>query len=337
MLKKLKLLFSLLLVTGIVSSQQVSLHYFINPKDSLCGVKDSNGNIIIPAKYNLLNINDEEAAITDSIIIFYANNLKGNPTSASYGDAFNRLGKFLYHPMVYDNGPDYFSESYARCVNNGKVGFVNLLGEVVIKPQWDWVSPFNYGYALACNDCVWDKQKDPEHPPLVFKNPKEVFYINASGNIVQPVKHATLDKDQPLEDGNHLPYPFTYTVKEQALVDSMNNMEIISKVHFVNYADVKTAGKEGKIQFEIIQRPSMQLPFYILQGYRYNNMYYNEDRLIFYYTTDGQLLHYDLFEKKQTPYNEWLKEALLSSEAYLKNHPDAPNKFNVQAYLKEIN
>lgn len=56
-------------------------------------------------------------------------------------------------PHVVDNGPDYFSEGFTRIVQDGKYGFMNARGDVVIAPQFAYAEPFSGGYALVCGDC----------------------------------------------------------------------------------------------------------------------------------------------------------------------------------------
>ncbi len=55
---------------------------------------------------------------------------------------------------MFDNGPDYFSDGLARIVSpSGKFGFINKKLEVVIEPQFDFVTPFDEGRAHVCEGC----------------------------------------------------------------------------------------------------------------------------------------------------------------------------------------
>lgn len=78
--------------------------------------------------------------------------------------AINRKKEILYKPFVYDNGPDYVHEGLLRFVENGKMGFVNEAGKKVIKAQFDFVFPFEDGWARFCNDCKM--VKDGEHSTI---------------------------------------------------------------------------------------------------------------------------------------------------------------------------
>lgn len=78
--------------------------------------------------------------------------------------AINRRKQVLYTPFIYDNGPDYVHEGLLRFVENGKMGFVNEAGKKVIKAQFDFVFPFEDGWARFCNDCKM--VKDGEHSTI---------------------------------------------------------------------------------------------------------------------------------------------------------------------------
>lgn len=90
---------------------QHKLYYFFNPADSLVGVKDENGKIIIPPKYYGIRatyMDHVKTPISDDIIIMERGEIrKGQSKSTasySFGDAYDRKGHFLFHPLGYDSG-----------------------------------------------------------------------------------------------------------------------------------------------------------------------------------------------------------------------------------------
>ncbi|HVI44216.1 MAG TPA: hypothetical protein VM802_05085 [Chitinophaga sp.] len=93
------------LMTMMVGVQaQERLYYFTNPADSLIGVKNKAGKVVVPATYRDFTVMDDTAAINSSIIVLMNPDMqRGNP-ARSYGDAYSREGKLLYHPLLYDNG-----------------------------------------------------------------------------------------------------------------------------------------------------------------------------------------------------------------------------------------
>ncbi|WP_300600256.1 WG repeat-containing protein [Niabella sp.] len=312
---------------------QGQLYYFIDPKDSLIGVKDDRGRVVIPAKgAPFMNVEAGEP-ITDSLINLFDMDSTDTGTAISFGSVYNRKGQFLYRPLAYDNGPDYFEEGLARCVQKGKVGFVNEQGKVTIRPQWDWVSPFNYGYAFACNGCYWDRSKDPEHPPMAYKEKAKTFYVNREGKTVSLMKQRKTEKDLPV-DGGYLPYPFKYTAGERKILDEIDAMEVLSKIRNVNAA-TKAEGKGARLQFELVGRPSALSPYYKIQGYSYGS-FDKEDPFLFYRSLTGEYFHAGWDGKDRTPFDQWLKEELESCAQYLREHPDAPNRFDVSKYLEKL-
>jgi hypothetical protein len=319
-----------LLLTASIAHAQGKLYYFINLQDSLIGVKDDKGQVIIPAKYEWLS-SEPGDLITDSIIIFAAWNKTADYVATSFGDAYDRRGRLLYHPLFFDNGPDYTFEGLIRCVENGKIGFVNEQGQVIIKPQWDWVTEFNYGYAWACNGCYFDKE-ELEHPPIKFRKDAEKTYINKKGNPVKTSARPFHSKDLRIDSVTYLPYPFEYTADEQKLVDSLNNLEVISRIYLTN-----VFGTDAPLQFEILENPNNNNPYYKIQGYSSTNRtYYNEGFFQFQVDKAGTLFYYDRFDRKRIPYREWLKKELLNSVEFFRENPDAQHKFDVEKYLSEL-
>lgn len=67
--------------------------------------------------------------------------------------AFDKTGKELFEVFAFDNGPDYPSEDLFRIVADGKIGFADLNGKIVIKPRFYSVYPFENGLAAFCEGC----------------------------------------------------------------------------------------------------------------------------------------------------------------------------------------
>ena len=82
----------------------------------------------------------------------------------------------------FDNGADYFVEGRARTISKGKYGFIDRKLNVVIKPEYDFVLPFERGLAAVCNGCRF--ASDGEHS-LVCSGAWGA--INLKGEIVYPV------------------------------------------------------------------------------------------------------------------------------------------------------
>lgn len=68
-------------------------------------------------------------------------------------------GRKLFHSLVYDNGPDYYYRGMARFIRNGKVGFHDSTGLVVIDPVFDYTLPFYAPLAAFCTGCKMVEEK----------------------------------------------------------------------------------------------------------------------------------------------------------------------------------
>ncbi len=59
-------------------------------------------------------------------------------------------GKELAQALMFDNGPDYYQNGYARIVNGeGLIGFIDRTGKVVLQPQFIDAQSFCEGKALV--------------------------------------------------------------------------------------------------------------------------------------------------------------------------------------------
>ena len=68
--------------------------------------------------------------------------------------AIDQSDRQLFEVFRFDNGPDYVKEGLFRIIKDGKIGYANQKGEVVIKPQFDCAFPFKNGQAKVSNNCT---------------------------------------------------------------------------------------------------------------------------------------------------------------------------------------
>ncbi len=129
------------------------------------GFKDENGNVIIPPVYLFaydFNKSGTTAVFTDSGWVY-----------------INKKGKPLFSVLAIDNGPDYFRGGLARFVDDGKIGYFNETGQIVIYPMFDFAFPFENGTALVCNNCI--QIQNGEH---YFASGGNWMRIDSTGAIV---------------------------------------------------------------------------------------------------------------------------------------------------------
>lgn len=94
----------------------------------------------------------------------------------------DRQGNALLRPFIFDNWPDEFSDGLARFIQDGKIGYFNPKGEVVVPARYDFGEPFSNGLAAVCLGCI--TVKDGEHSRSVGG---QWGCIDRSGRIVRPV------------------------------------------------------------------------------------------------------------------------------------------------------
>jgi hypothetical protein len=104
--------------------------------------------------------------------------------AAPYGWMYvNRKGKVVITGVpTLDNWADEFHEGLVRTVKNGKVGFANRKGKLVIPPNYDWAWPFENGVAEVCNGCREECTGDCEHRIMVGG---KRFQINRHGALLR--------------------------------------------------------------------------------------------------------------------------------------------------------
>ncbi|RXQ88493.1 WG repeat-containing protein [Ancylomarina salipaludis] len=90
--------------------------------------------------------------------------------------AIDKNDQELFEIFWFDNGPDPISEGLFRIKKNGKIGYANKYGEIIIVPQFDCAFPFKNGKAKVSNDCRIIPED--EHKRWESEN---WFYIDQTG------------------------------------------------------------------------------------------------------------------------------------------------------------
>lgn len=317
---------ALLYSVSTLAQNETKLFYFIKKsKDTLdveyIGVKDETGKIIIPVE--MLNISEfkDSEVINDKLLSFYGCPKSIKKEKQSFGCVFDRKGNYLYQTFFFDNGADYRVEGYQRIVKNGKMGFANRNGKIVIQPQFDFVTPFSYGYAQFCSGCHW-KDIDQEHKTVAGG---QWGVINFQGEKILPLKTKQNKNAIKIRD-KYYPYPFSYSKKEQKILDFFNEkMKLLADIEYVNWYN-KLNDNEKVLYFEIVERPSKDFPFYVVYAYDYRR-YHRGSQNTFLVSQDGNsIFHRDFFEEK-IPFEKWLEKKIQWAKEYQKKTTDNPNKF----------
>ncbi|MCD6116147.1 WG repeat-containing protein [bacterium] len=86
----------------------------------------------------------------------------------------------LFDIFKYDNGPDYVSDGLFRIMKNGKIGYADMNGKIIIKPQFDCAYPFKNGLAKVSKKCITEKKGEYS----IWKS-NDWFYINKKGRAIK--------------------------------------------------------------------------------------------------------------------------------------------------------
>ena len=96
----------------------------------------------------------------------------------------SRSGKVVIRGVpVMDNGADSFHEGLVRIVRNGKYGFANRVGQVVIPAIYDGAMNFENGHAVVCKGC--ETSREGEHH---FFSGGVWFRINTKGTVLARIR-----------------------------------------------------------------------------------------------------------------------------------------------------
>lgn len=93
--------------------------------------------------------------------------------------ALDKEGNALFEVYPYDNGPDYPSEGLFRIVEDDKIGFADVLGNIIIPPEFRAVRSFQENRAAFCEGCT--KTADGEH---WYWSGGKWGYIDKTGKVV---------------------------------------------------------------------------------------------------------------------------------------------------------
>jgi hypothetical protein len=97
------------------------------------------------------------------------------------GYAIDPKGNLLWDIYWYDNGPDYVEEGLFRIERNGKIGYADTTGRVVIPAQYACASPFSEGRAQVTFDCELEADEHGEHHRALSDT---WFYIDRTGQKI---------------------------------------------------------------------------------------------------------------------------------------------------------
>lgn len=114
----------------------------------------------------------------------------------------------VYNRTIGEPDHDEISDGMIRTVDdNGKIGYANKVGKIVIKPQFEAASPFYKNYAIIGKTCK-NVPALGAHPggecQHLHRECKEYGYIDKAGKVLEIGKHSEEDLKQKLKFPNTL-------------------------------------------------------------------------------------------------------------------------------------
>ena len=94
----------------------------------------------------------------------------------------------VYNTSPGEPSPDELIDGKIRIVDKqGRLGFANAKGEIIIKPQFEFATEFSNGKAIigqSCKKVLWDKHQDgiDNHYSILCDR---YGYINEEGQITE--------------------------------------------------------------------------------------------------------------------------------------------------------
>lgn len=92
--------------------------------------------------------------------------------------AINPDAEVLFEVFNFDNGPDYPQEGLFRIIKDGRFGYADTAGNVVIEPRFACAFPFENGRARVADDCT--TIPEIEHSSWASAN---WYYVDREGKI----------------------------------------------------------------------------------------------------------------------------------------------------------
>ncbi len=96
--------------------------------------------------------------------------------------AIDKKGNFLFRVFPYNNGPDSTSEGLFRIIENGKTGYANMEGQVIIVPKFDCAFPFKGGIAKVGDQSREQNKAGIYEPRFIW------YYIDKKGHRMKEEK-----------------------------------------------------------------------------------------------------------------------------------------------------
>ncbi len=200
----LRTFIAMLIIFLVPVVAEAGLVAYLDKTTELWGFKDAQGIVVIKPQFAAVYATTDEVFSPKNKETEYLVGVIKNWTTYR----ISKDGKIKFESVFFDNGPDYYEEGLARFIDpkTGKIGFHDRRGHVVIKPEFDFASPFKNGTSNVSIGCHAEYPQKPTFLPLSsssFHQPrKEMFFslvggkwgkIDKTGKIIVPLKYNSLE------------------------------------------------------------------------------------------------------------------------------------------------
>ncbi len=294
---------ALFLLHIVALAQSQKLYLFVTADGLKQGVKDQGGRVVIPADHPVIGYWSDGEMITDSIIDFYGmpagQQLDFDSLRPAYtaNTTFDRSGRVLYYPFLFDNGADYIQEGARRYVDpkTGKMGLVHPYGKVLIPATYDFITPLQDGYVVAYNGVQRQTEAGGEHWRIVpdSKRKYEALVLNKDGKKVKGEEQESQGAilQWALDSLYYPPFYRVADIKEQKLLTRVQQDRDVQQLFM---------GASTDAPYYILERPTATFPYYVIGHSRqYSFSYLIVDE-------SGALYHFDYY-KPMMPLKAYLE------------------------------
>lgn len=140
------------------------------------------------------------------------------------GDAFYITKKGVSRRVIMiDAYCDDFEDGFARGYENGKMVYIDKKLNTILKPDFEWLSPFYYEHGVVCNG-PFETINDSEHS---WKTKGQCGLIDKKGKLVVDAKYPIEDHDafyDYINNNNHCPKP-PITTKKSAICHAKRHLQ----------------------------------------------------------------------------------------------------------------
>jgi hypothetical protein len=113
-----------------------------------------------------------------------------------YGNLFMKEnGQIVLWGVVnMDNDADQFKYGLVRIKRNGKWGYADKKGKIIIKPEYDGAMPFDKGVGMVCVGCI-EKCVENSNCEYHFFDGGIWYFLDRHGKVIEKTDKTKKDKE----------------------------------------------------------------------------------------------------------------------------------------------